>query len=111
MAALMPKKKKTPWYIAGLNFDCLQCSACCSGPDAGYIWVTRNEVQLIADFLKSDPGQVRKKYLKRIGMRTTIIEHPKTKDLKNIFRDWTWERVAARLRYIYEETLFEWRQK
>jgi len=69
-----------PWYIGGLHFECVQCGRCCSGPGEGYIWVTKPEIQIIADFLKISVGQVRKEYLKRVGLRTTIIEHPGTKD-------------------------------
>jgi len=76
----MPTKKKTPWYIAGLHFECMQCGRCCSGPDEGYIWVTSPEIKLIADFLKIKPRQLRQKYLKRVGLRATIIEQPGTKD-------------------------------
>ena len=86
----MSKKQnsnKTTWYQAGLAFECAQCASCCSGPGEGYIWVTKHEVELIADFLKITPWQLRKKYLKRISLRSTIIEQPVTKDcifLKNI---------------------------
>lgn len=76
-----------PWYIAGLHFECVRCGRCCSGPGEGYIWITKPEAQMIADFLKISVGQVRKEYLKRVGLRTTIIEHPGTKDcifLQNI---------------------------
>ncbi len=76
----MPTEKKTPWYIGGLHFECQQCGRCCSGPSEGYIWVTRPEVKFIADFLKETVGRLRQKYLKRVGFRTTIIEHPGTKD-------------------------------
>jgi Fe-S-cluster containining protein len=72
--------KKTSWYIAGLHFECVLCGRCCSGPGEGYIWVTKPEIQIIADFLKISVGQVRQEYLKRVGLRTTIIEHPGTKD-------------------------------
>ena len=74
------KKDKTPWYIAGLHFKCMQCGRCCSGPDEGYIWVTSPEIKLIADFLKIKPRQLHQKYLRRVGLRTTIIEQPGTKD-------------------------------
>ena len=76
----MSLKENTPWYIAGLHFECRRCGACCAGPGEGYIWVTKPEVQLIADFLKETAGQIRRKYLKRVGLRTTIIEQPATKD-------------------------------
>ena len=76
----MSGSKKTPWYVGGLHFECQQCGRCCSGPSAGYIWVTRPEIKIIADFLKISEEQVRQEYLKRVGLRTTIIEHPLTKD-------------------------------
>jgi len=44
------------------------------------IWVTKPEIQMIADYLKLPPGQLRQRYLRRIGLRTTIIEEPKNKD-------------------------------
>jgi hypothetical protein len=79
MVRIVPTKK-TFWYVAGLHFECVQCGACCAGPSTGYIWVTRPEIQLIADFLKMPVEQVRQNYLKRVGFRTTIIEQPNTKD-------------------------------
>ena len=72
--------KKTPWHVGGLHFECVQCGNCCSGPDEGYIWVTSAEIKLIADFLRIPAEQLRQKYLKRVGFRTTIIEQPVTKD-------------------------------
>lgn len=73
-------KIKTAWYVTGLNFECQKCGGCCSGPGEGYIWVTRPEIELIADFLKMTAGQLRQQYLKRVGLRTTIIENRTTKD-------------------------------
>jgi Fe-S-cluster containining protein len=40
----------------------------------------RPEIKLIADFLKIEPEQLRQKYLRRAGLRMTIIEQPNTKD-------------------------------
>jgi Fe-S-cluster containining protein len=65
----------------------MECGNCCSGPGEGYIWVTKAEIEFIAEFLKISVEQVRQKYLKRIGLRTSIIEHATTKDcifLQNI---------------------------
>ncbi len=73
-------KKRTPWYVAGLHFECMECGGCCAGPGEGYIWVTQAEIEIIADFLKMTVGQLRQKYLRRVSLRTTIIEHPTTKD-------------------------------
>ena len=72
--------KKTCWYVGGLHFECGQCGNCCSGPGEGYIWVTRLEIKFIADCLKISVDEVREKYLERDGLRTTIVEHPVTKD-------------------------------
>jgi len=71
---------KSPWYAASLHFECAQCGNCCAGPDEGYIWLTRAEIELIADFLKISVGRFREKYLERVGTRSTIIEQPVTKD-------------------------------
>jgi Fe-S-cluster containining protein len=76
----MPGKKKTLWYAGGLHFECQQCGRCCSGPSQGYIWVTSPEIKLIADFLKIEPGQLRQRYLRRAGLRTTVIEQPVNRD-------------------------------
>jgi Fe-S-cluster containining protein len=72
--------KKNTWYFAGLHFECQGCGRCCSGPGEGYIWVTRPEIEIIADFLKLTVAQFRQKYLRRVGLRTTIIEDQTTKD-------------------------------
>jgi len=76
----MPQQKPELWYGAGLHFECIQCGNCCAGPDEGYIWLTRAEIELIADFLEISVGRFREKYLKRVGTRSTIIEQPVTKD-------------------------------
>jgi len=68
------------WYINGLNFECNQCGRCCSGPGEGYIWVTRPEIKFIADFLKMPVSQLRHKFLRRVGLRTSIIEDTASKD-------------------------------
>jgi Fe-S-cluster containining protein len=70
----------TRWYAAGLHFECQVCGRCCSGPGAGYIWVARPEVELIARHLGLRPDEIRQKYLRRVGLRTTIIEDPLTRD-------------------------------
>ncbi len=73
-------KNKTLWYVAGLHFKCTRCGRCCSGPGEGYIWVTRPQIKLIAGFLKISVEHLRQNCLKRVGLRTTIIERPGSKD-------------------------------
>ena len=72
--------RKNPWYVAGLHFQCSECGECCSGPGEGYIWVTKPEIKLIADFLKQPIGQLRRDYLEHVGLRTTVIEQPENND-------------------------------
>lgn len=71
---------KSYWYDNGLHFECMQCGRCCAGPAEGYIWVSRPEIKLVANYLKETVGQVRKKFLRRVGLGITIIEHQTTKD-------------------------------
>jgi Fe-S-cluster containining protein len=70
----------TNWYAGGLCFECRVCGRCCSGPGEGYIWVARPEIELIAQHLHITPGEARRKYLRRVGLRTTIIEDELTRD-------------------------------
>ena len=81
MVQFIPENKREKvWYIAGLHFECVECGRCCSGPGEGYIWVTKPEIDLIAEFLKITPAELRRKYLRRVSLRTTIIENPNTRD-------------------------------
>jgi len=71
----MSRANARTWYRAGLHFECIQCGRCCSGPGEGYIWVSKAEIRLIAEYLKMPEEQLRRTYLKRVGFRTTIIEN------------------------------------
>ena len=74
------ENKKTPWYIAGLHFECVQCCGCCCGPDEGYVWATKREVELIAKYLEMTVKQFREKYTRKIVTRTSLLEKPGNKD-------------------------------
>jgi uncharacterized protein len=69
-----------PWYVAGLRFQCAQCGNCCAGPNEGYIWATAEELAAIAEFLKMPVKDLRRRYVERVGSRTTIVEDLQTKD-------------------------------
>jgi Fe-S-cluster containining protein len=71
---------KSPWYAAGLHFECLKCGRCCSGPAEGYIWVSSPEIQLIARHLGISAGELKHKFLRRVGLRRTIIEDIRTRN-------------------------------
>ncbi len=68
------------WYSAGLRFACSQCGKCCAGPEQGYIWISRPEIRLIADFLKMSAKEAKQKFMRPVGFRFTIIEAPQTRD-------------------------------
>jgi Fe-S-cluster containining protein len=71
---------KNKWYIGGLHFECRQCGKCCSGPQEGVIWISRPEIQLLAERLNLSVSELRKKLLKRIGFRFSIRENSCSKD-------------------------------
>jgi hypothetical protein len=71
---------KTPWYVSGLHFECSQCGNCCSGPEEGVILISKPEIEKLAEHLGISVPELRKKYLRRVGFRTSIKEHPQTKD-------------------------------
>lgn len=73
-------KTKRPWYAAGLHFECVGCGNCCAGPEEGYIWISKTEIDLLAKELRLSPEEVRSKFLRRYGTRSSIKEDPKTKD-------------------------------
>jgi Fe-S-cluster containining protein len=73
-------KDKSLWYSTGLQFECLQCGRCCAGPEQGYIWLSRHEIRIIADYLKISVKELKRKFLRRIGLRFTILEEPHTRD-------------------------------
>lgn len=46
-----------PWYHGGLRFTCTQCGDCCTGAP-GFVWVSDEELQAIADYLHEPLEQV-----------------------------------------------------
>jgi hypothetical protein len=68
-----------PWYKDGLHFKCTGCGQCCTG-SPGYVWVTPEEAEAMAKFLKISIEEFIKKYTRRIGHRVSLKEHSKTYD-------------------------------
>lgn len=64
---------KEKWYQGGLRFTCTQCGRCCTG-EPGYVWVTREEIKRIAEFLNREDGWLDKKMLRRVGFRFSLTE-------------------------------------
>ncbi|MBN1555010.1 MAG: YkgJ family cysteine cluster protein [Phycisphaerae bacterium] len=70
----------TPWYAAGLAFECLECGRCCAGPEEGYVWVSDEEIRVLADFLRLTDKAFRARYVRRVGRRQSLVEKKKQKD-------------------------------
>lgn len=65
---------KKPWYKDGLRFGCTECGQCCTG-SPGYIWVSDEEIQTIAQHLRLGIQEFADRYLKRVGDRFSLREH------------------------------------
>lgn len=61
------------WYQGGLRFTCTQCGNCCTG-EPGYVWVTREEIRRIAQFLERDDDWLPKNTLRRVGFKYSLTE-------------------------------------
>jgi len=67
------------WYAQGLRFECTGCGQCCTGAP-GYIWVSEEEIEKIAEFLQLTVEEFSRQYLRRVKGRLSLIELPKTYD-------------------------------
>ena len=63
-----------PWYRDGLQFTCTRCGACCTGAP-GYVWVNSDEINQIAKFRGESAEDVSGKYVRRVGLALSLIEH------------------------------------
>ena len=70
----------TPWYVAGLAFECLQCGRCCAGPDEGYVWASDEEIAAVANYLNLSEKEFRRQYVRRVGLRHSFVENRKNHD-------------------------------
>jgi Fe-S-cluster containining protein len=73
------KKNSSHWYEQGLNFQCTECGKCCTGAP-GYVWVNEEEMEAMATFLNISLSEFIKKYTRRIGNRTSLLESKKNFD-------------------------------
>lgn len=80
MAAKKKIKKRRKWYSAGLHFECIGCGQCCSGPEEGYVWITKIEIELLAKELGTSVKEAYEKYTRLIVKRYSLIEKSPSKD-------------------------------
>jgi len=62
-----------PWYAKGLRFSCTECGDCCSGAP-GYVWVTKAEIQAMADKLGITVAAFEKAFVRQVGIRKSLLE-------------------------------------
>ena len=53
---------------------CLSCEGSCCRGESGYIWVSKEEIDNIAKFLRISSKRFIEDYLKKVGYRYTIKE-------------------------------------
>lgn len=61
----------------GFHFDeskCAECGGKCCKGEKGYIFITPQEIQKVADFLSMDFEKFCLLYLKKVGYRYSLIE-------------------------------------
>jgi len=61
------------WYQKGLRFQCTECGKCCTG-SPGYVWVNTQEMEEMAKFLEISLKEFKRKYIRRIGNRYSLVE-------------------------------------
>ena len=74
---LSPNHESTPehWYKDGLQFECTGCGNCCTG-EPGYVWVTEQEIQSLADLTGTELEAFTETYVRKIGARFSLREFP-----------------------------------
>ena len=59
------------WYAEGLRFECTQCGNCCTGAP-GYVWLTVEDMQRIAGYLKISFDDFTRTYVRQIGSGANV---------------------------------------
>jgi uncharacterized protein len=62
-----------PWYAEGLNFTCTQCGNCCTG-GPGFVWISREEIIRLAEYLKISPEQTVEQYCRKVDGQWSLKE-------------------------------------
>ncbi len=83
MTASRKKDDATPaaappaaWFSRGLRFSCIAgCGQCCSG-EAGFVWVTDEEIRAIAACLGCSVQTLAAEYLRCEGGKVSLKEKP-----------------------------------
>jgi Fe-S-cluster containining protein len=63
----------SPWYHAGLKFQCTGCGDCCTGAP-GFVWVKADEIAALAAQVGLDAETFEDQYVRRVGVRKSLKE-------------------------------------
>ena len=66
-------EQSQPWYAGGLSFTCTQCGNCCTG-GPGYVWISKEEIEKLAEHLKITPAEAVEKYCRKIDGKFSLKE-------------------------------------
>ena len=72
------KSPRGPWYADGLRFECTRCGRCCTGE--GHVWVSRDRIREIADFLGLSVEEFSRRYLRLVEGRVSLVDKPEHAD-------------------------------
>jgi Fe-S-cluster containining protein len=65
-----------PWYHEGLRFECIPgCGRCCTG-EPGYVWVTQEEIEALANAGGVEVAQFEESFVRQVGTRKSLVEKP-----------------------------------
>jgi Fe-S-cluster containining protein len=67
-------ESKETWYQDGLKFTCSQCGNCCTG-GPGYVWISKEEIVRLADYLKITPEETVEKYCRKVAGQFSLKEN------------------------------------
>lgn len=70
-----PAVASNPWYADGLDFTCTQCGNCCGGAP-GYVWIDREDIVRIANYLNITPEEMVDRHCRKINGRWSLNEGP-----------------------------------
>lgn len=65
--------ESSPWYKDGLRFKCTECGKCCTG-SAGYVWITLDEMQKMAQSLDISLELFKKRYTRIRDNKFALVE-------------------------------------
>lgn len=78
-AEMLRRKRAGRWYDAGVSFRCTapECNDCCTGNRGpGYVWVSGEEMEAIANHLGLPFETFTRKYIRQVDWSFSLIEKP-----------------------------------